>query len=83
MKQLANVSRHGRQPTKMADKVFPQIKVKLTGLNGNAFGLLGAVTKAMKKNGIAPESIKAFTDEAMEGNYDHLLRTCMRWVDVE
>lgn len=59
----------------------PEIKVQLTGINGNAFVILGAVSRALGKAGHADE-VKAFTVEAMEGDYDHLLRTCMEWVTV-
>ena len=41
----------------------PEVTVQLTGTDGNAFAVLGAV-----KNALA--------------DYDTLLQTCMRWVDV-
>jgi len=61
---------------------YPEVKVELTGEDGNAFVVLGAVTKALRRAGI-PEAVRAsFTKEAMSGDYDHLLQTCMKWVDV-
>jgi len=62
---------------------YPKIKVKLTGKNGNAWNLLGVMSKAMKKAKLPKEEICLFTTQAMSGNYDHLLRTCMEWVTVE
>jgi hypothetical protein len=62
---------------------YPHIKVKLTGINGNAWNLLGVMSKAMKKAELPKEEISAFTDEATSGNYDKLLQTCMEWVDVQ
>jgi len=32
--------------------------------------------------GIGKEERDAFMDEAMSGDYDHLLQTCMKWVSV-
>jgi len=40
------------------------------------------VTAALRKAGLKDE-IPEFTAEAMSGDYDALLRTCMRWVDVQ
>ena len=61
---------------------YPNIKVKLVGQNGNAFNLLGLVSRAMKKNKVAPDEVTAFMKEAMSGDYDHLLDTCVKWVEV-
>jgi hypothetical protein len=61
---------------------YPHIKVKLSGQDGNAFFILGRVSKAMKSANIPAEEQKAFMDEAMSGDYDHLLRTCCEWVNV-
>lgn len=58
------------------------IKVKLTETDGNAFSIIGRVTKALRNGGATPEQIKEFQTDAMGGDYDHLLQTCMRWVDV-
>ena len=60
---------------------YPEIRVKLVGENGNAFSVLGRVRSAFKKAGHADECIE-FTKQATSGNYDHLLRTCMKWVTV-
>lgn len=62
---------------------FPQVTVKLVGQNGNALMILGAVKNAMRKAKIPAEDIKSYMDEAMAGDYDHLLRTTMKTVNVE
>jgi hypothetical protein len=62
---------------------YANVKVRLAGEDGNAFVILGKVTKAMKNAGIAQEEIDAFREEATAGDYDHLLQTCLAWVDVE
>jgi len=61
---------------------FPHVEVELVGQNGNAFVVLGACTSAAKKAGLTKEQIDEFTEEAMNGDYDHLLQTCMKWFDV-
>jgi hypothetical protein len=62
---------------------FPDVTVRLVGEDGNAFAILGAVTKALRKAGATPEEIREFTDEATSDDYDHLLATVMAWVEVE
>ena len=61
---------------------YPEIKVKLTGEDGNAFSILGRVTRAMRHASVSKEERDAFHAEATSGDYDHLLATAMRWVDV-
>jgi hypothetical protein len=58
------------------------VKVKLVGMDGNSFALLGRVNRALKEAGASPEETKRFMTEAMSGDYDHLLRTIMDWVVV-
>ena len=62
---------------------YPHITVKLTGRDGNAWAVLGAVNKALHENGLSKAETDAFFDEATSGDYDHLLRTVMRWVEVK
>jgi len=62
---------------------YPEVKVKLSGEDGNAFAVLGQVKSAMRRAGIAQEEISAFIKEATSGNYDELIATCMKWVEVE
>jgi hypothetical protein len=60
---------------------FPDVEVELIGSDGNAFAVLGNVSKALRRAGHGDE-VSAFMAEATAGDYDHLLGTCMRWVDV-
>jgi hypothetical protein len=61
---------------------FPDIEVELTGTDGNAYAILGAVQKALRTGGASDADVKEFHAEATSGDYDHLLQTCMRWVEV-
>jgi len=58
------------------------IEVRLVGEDGNAFFILGKVRKALMKAGATEEEIEEFTRDATSGDYNHLLRTAMEWVDV-
>jgi len=62
---------------------YQDITVKLSGNDGNAFAVIAQVTKALKNADVEKEVIDQFRTEAMSGNYDHLLQTCMVWVNVE
>ena len=61
---------------------YPEIEVQLVGTDGNAFALIGVVQKALKKAGASKEELDEFFDEATSGDYNHLFRTCMSWVNV-
>lgn len=62
---------------------YPNVTVTLTGTDGNAFSIIGRVGKAMRNAGVPNDEIEAFRAEAMSGDYDNVLQTCMRWVEVE
>jgi len=61
---------------------FPHVKVQLTGKDGNAFFILGSVTKAMRRAKVSQEDIDAYMSEATAGDYNHLLRVTMQTVDA-
>ncbi len=61
---------------------YPDITVTLTGQDGNAFAVLGRCREAARDAGLSDEEIATFTDEAMAGDYDHLLQTAMRWFEI-
>ncbi len=58
------------------------IEVPLVGTDGNAFAIIGNVTKAMREGGVANEIIDIYRDEAIASDYDNLLRVTMHYVDV-
>lgn len=67
----------------MDEPLYPHILVKLTGYNRNAMAVMGRVTKALQKNGISKEVQNDFFKEATSGDYDHVIQTCMKYVEVE
>ena len=67
----------------MSEVKYPEVTVKLTGKDGNAFAVLGAVRGALVKAKVPVEEIAKFISEATAGDYDDLVQTCMSWVNVE
>lgn len=61
---------------------FPHVEVQLTGRDGNAYVIMGAVVSAMRTAGCTPEDIETYQVESMVGDYDHLLRVAMQTVTV-
>jgi hypothetical protein len=62
---------------------YPHITVQLSGEDGNPFFILGKMKRALTRDADAGEAAwLKFRDEATSGDYDHLLQTCMKWVDV-
>ena len=59
--------------------LYPEVEVQLTGQDGNALVIIGAVSRELRRVGIDPAP---FVEEATAGDYDHVLRTCLRWVTV-
>lgn len=64
----------------MSDPMYPDVEVQLSGEDGNAFYIIGRVTRALRRAGVPREKIDVFVAEATSGDYDHVLQTTMRWV---
>ena len=62
---------------------YPDITVELVGKDGNAFNILGICRRAMKRAHLPESEIEAFTTEATNSNYDHLLATVCEHFNVE
>ena len=64
---------------------YPDITVKLVGEDGNTYAIMGMgrVTRALRRHGIEDAEIDQFLTECRSGDYDHLVATCMQWVDCD
>lgn len=62
---------------------YPEVNVSLVGEDGNAFAILGRVQKALRRAGVPKEELDAYFAEATSGDYDHLLRVTMEWVNAD
>lgn len=60
---------------------LPRPVVKLVGEDGNAFFILGRVSREMRRVGWKKDEIDQFMNEATSGDYDHLLRTVIKYCD--
>jgi hypothetical protein len=61
---------------------YPELEVELTGTDGNAFALIGRVTRAIAAHAGA-DAAGTWQAEAMDaGSYDELLQLIMRTVEV-
>lgn len=58
------------------------IDVELIGNDGNAFSIMGAVQKSLRRAGASREELDQYFAEATAGDYDELLATTSRWVNI-
>lgn len=66
----------------MTDTKYPEIDVELSEQDGNAMVIVGRVRKALRRAGVSNAEIDAFSEDAMSGDYDHVLQTVMAWVST-
>ena len=59
----------------------PDVTIKLVGQDGNAFVIMGVVSKALKRTGYR-DSAEEFVKEATSGDYNHLIVAAMNFVNV-
>lgn len=58
------------------------IPVQLLGEDGNAMVLISKVRRALVKASVREDEVNKFMTEAMSGDYNKVIQTCMEWVDV-
>jgi hypothetical protein len=73
---MATTSTDDRHP----DWIDPEFD--LVGVDGNAFAVMGAVSKALRRAGNSKEVCDAYTKSAMGGDYDHLLQVSMLYAGM-
>ena len=56
--------------------------VKLTGIDGNAFSIMGVVSRALRKAGFNKEHIDKYMQESMSGDYKNLMRVAHKYANV-
>lgn len=60
----------------------PKYNLKVKIRDGNAFGIMGQVSEALRKAGATKEERDQYIAEATSGDYDNLLRVSMKWVNI-
>jgi hypothetical protein len=63
--------------------IFDNVTVELSSFDGNAFSVMANVKRAIEKAGATQEQVESYLAESMSGDYHNLLRTAMKWVNVE
>ena len=71
------------EPDPVPDVRYPGVTVKLLGTSSEALAITGEVRRALKRHGVSSDETTKFLTEALSGDYNHLLQTCMKWVNVE
>lgn len=61
---------------------YPDIEVELSGQDGNAFMIIGRVQRALRNAGVDKEEITRYVEEATSGDYDNVIQTSARWVEI-
>lgn len=64
-------------------KTSTKPKLKLIGVNGNAFNVIALARRTARKAGWTEEQIKEYTKEATASDYNHVLTTTMKFFDVK
>jgi len=67
--------------TRQATTMKKLKELKILGTDGNAFSVLAIFQKQAQNENWTEEEIKTVLDEAMSGDYDHLLLTLMKHTD--
>ena len=62
---------------------YPEITIQMTGEDGNGMLIVSRAARLLMHNEVDREEVDAFRAEALGGDYDHLLRTIMRWMNTE
>lgn len=63
--------------------VNKKVNLRLVGLDGNAFSLMGAFSKQARREGWSKPEIDMVMSKCMSGDYDNLLCTLMAHCDEE
>lgn len=61
---------------------YGNVSVQLSGQDGNAFAVMAKVSGALRKGGAPESEVEQYLAESMSGDYDNLLKTAMKWVNV-
>lgn len=64
------------------DGLYKHVEVNMRGVNGNTMVILGTIKRALKRAGAKPFHVQVFMHRAMSGDYEHVLKTCAKWVTI-
>ena len=58
---------------------FPQVKIRLSGEDGNAFAIMARAKQAARRAGVSSDDIKDYLDKATAGDYNDLIQVTLKW----
>lgn len=61
---------------------YPNIVVPLVNEDANAFSIASRVRGALKRAGVSEEECAEYFNDALSGDYTHVLTTTLKWVNV-
>ncbi len=62
---------------------IPAPTCKLVGEDGNAMNVIARGRRALQRAGYPPEALQAYIVESKSGDYNTVLATAMKWLEVE
>lgn len=66
----------------MTEPKYPDVEVELSGEDGNAAGMIARTSKALRRAGADASELAEFRAEATSGNYDNVIATIKKWVEI-
>ena len=57
-------------------------KINLLAIDGNAYSILGTADRALRDVGVSKADRAEYYSQATSGDYDHLVRTTLEWLNV-
>ena len=61
---------------------YPHVSVQLSGEDGNAMSIMARTRRALLDAGVPPSEVSAYLDDAMSGDYEHVLAVTANTVTV-
>ncbi|AHJ88588.1 hypothetical protein Jolie1_088 [Mycobacterium phage Julie1] len=61
---------------------YPDVEVELLGQDGNGFGIVAKVQRALRQAGVPAAEVTAYVNEATDGDYDNLLAVTGQWITI-
>lgn len=70
--------------TYQKERVMPKyyMEIDLSTIDGNAYAIMGAAQRVLKRAGATPEELSEYLEESMSGDYEHLIQTVNKWLVV-
>jgi len=65
----------------MNEPLYPDVEVQLVGESGNAMSIMGRVARALKAES-HKGAVEAYYEEATSGDYDNVLITTQKYVNI-